>query len=191
MPLSMIETLRDFVEKVDRIGIDYMVTGSFAMSAYGEIRHTKDIDIVIEIPPRLIEQFTRLFEPARYYISENSVRRAVDQRSMFNVVDKQYGDKIDFIIRKDTEFARESFSHRRKAVTAGVEFWTSTKEDLIIAKLDWAKESHSELQIRDIANLTVDAYDADYVADWVGRLCLTEIWAEVQKWKTLHLRSDN
>src|SRR5689334_12666476 len=138
MPLSMIETLRDFVIKADQLGIEYMVTGSFAMSAYGQIRHTKDIDIVIELPLRLVGQFAAVFESERYYISENSVQRAVERRSMFNVVDKQYGDKIDFIIRKDTDFAKESFSHRRKATTGGVEFWTSMKEDLIIAKLDWA-----------------------------------------------------
>ena len=30
----MIETLRDFVVKTNELGIEYMVTGSFAMSAY-------------------------------------------------------------------------------------------------------------------------------------------------------------
>jgi len=187
----MIETLRDFVDKAGQLGIQYMVTGSFSMSSYGEIRHTKDIDVVIELPVRSIGQFARQFEPDRYYINEDSVRRAVERRSMFNVVDKQYGDKIDFIIRKDTEFAKESFSHRRKAVIGGVEFWTSTKEDLIIAKLDWARDSKSELQIRDIANLTADAYDADYVSSWVDRLHLKDIWAEVEKWKIQHPRSKN
>ena len=185
----MIETLRDFASKAGQLGIAYMVTGSFAMSAYGEIRHTKGIDVVIELPIQYVSRFASLFEPERYYISENSVRRAVERRSMFNVVDKQYGDKIDFIVRKDTDFAKESFSHRRRAVTGGVEFWTSTKEDLIIAKLDWARDSKSELQIRDIANLTSDEYDAEYVADWVDRLDLDEIWAEVEKWKIQHPRS--
>ncbi len=33
--ISMIETLRDFVAKANELRIDFMVIGSFAMSAYG------------------------------------------------------------------------------------------------------------------------------------------------------------
>lgn len=45
----MIETLRDFVEKANSPGLEYMITGSYAMSTYGEIRMTRDIDIVIQL----------------------------------------------------------------------------------------------------------------------------------------------
>jgi hypothetical protein len=40
------------------------------------------------------------------------------------------------------------------------------------------------MQIRDIANLTSSEYDADYVAGWIERLKLQEIWSEVEKWTT-------
>ena len=191
MSLSMIDTLRDFVRKAGELGVEYMVTGSFAMSAYGEIRTTRDIDIVVELRLSGISSFAEVFARDDYYVSESSARRAVEHRAMFNIVNINSGNKIDLIIRKDTEFGRVSFSRRRKAVVSGVEFWTSTKEDLILAKLNWAKDSRSELQIRDIANLTSDEYDAKYVADWVHRLCLGEIWSEVQTWKTLHQRSES
>lgn len=45
--MSMIETLRDFVAKMERRGIEYVVTGSYAMAAYGEVRMTRDIDVVV------------------------------------------------------------------------------------------------------------------------------------------------
>ena len=45
----MIETLRGFVVRANRLGLEYMITGSYAMSAYGEIRMTRDIDIVIQL----------------------------------------------------------------------------------------------------------------------------------------------
>ena len=60
--ISMIETLRDFVQKMNELGIDYMVTGSFAMSAYGEIRMTRDIDVVVQLTENKIKGFTQLFE---------------------------------------------------------------------------------------------------------------------------------
>ena len=186
----ILETLRDFVDKAGKLGIEYMVTGSFAMSAYGEIRYTRDIDIVVRLDRKNVAQFTSVFAD-KYYVSDLSIGRAIDRRSMFNIVNFETGEKIDCIIQKDTEFARMSFGRRRRAVVAGIEFWTTTKEDLIIAKLDWASDSHSEVQIRDIANLSYDEYDSDYVSVWIENLGLGEIWREVERWKTHHQRSDN
>lgn len=181
--MSMIETLRDFVVRADEIDLAYMVTGSFAMSAYGEIRSTRDIDVVVQLHENQAQSLVKKFE-GDYYISETSVRRAVVQRSMFNIIRQPFGEKIDCIVQKDTEFARTSFGRRRLAKVSGFEFWTTTKEDLIIAKLEWSRESLSELQIRDIANLTSTEYDSEYLEKWIGRLDLYGIWNEVEKWKT-------
>ena len=180
--ISMIETLRDFVQKMNELGIDYMVTGSFAMSAYGEIRMTRDIDVVVQLTENKIKGFTQLFEN-EYYVSEESIRRAITRRSMFNVISRAHGGKIDCIVMKDTDFARATFQRRYKVIVSEIEFWTTTKEDLIIAKLNWARDSHSEMQIRDIANLTSTEYDSAYVDDWVARLQLENIWHEVDEWK--------
>lgn len=186
----ILETLRDFVDKAGRLGIEYMVTGSFAMSAYGEIRYTRDIDIVIQLERPDIARFVSAFAD-KYYVNDISIRRAIDRRSMFNIVNLETGEKVDCIIQKDSEFARVSFGRRRRAVVAGIGFWTTTKEDLIIAKLDWTRDTHSEMQIRDIANLTVDDYDSAYVSGWIESLGLSEIWSEVDNWKTLHQKLDN
>jgi hypothetical protein len=167
-----------------------MVTGSFAMSAYGQIRYTRDIDIVVQIGRGDVATFARAFAD-KYYVDDLSILRAIDRRSMFNMVNFDSGEKIDCIIQKDTEFARVSFDHRRRAVVAGIEFWTTTKEDLMIAKLNWARESYSEMQIRDIANLSYDEYDSTYVAGWIEKLRLNEIWNEVENWKIHHQKSDN
>ncbi len=185
----MIETLRDFVEKANSLGLEFMVTGSFAMSAFGEIRMTRDIDIVIQIEESKAEQFVRLFEN-EYYVSEEGVRSAIARRSMFNVISLAHGGKIDCIVTKNSEFARASFDRRWRAVVSGIEFWVIAKEDLIISKLNWARDSRSEMQIRDIANLTDTEYDSAYVADWVDRLRLKEIWNEVDQWKTRRAKTE-
>lgn len=186
----ILETLRDFVHKADKLSIKYMVTGSFAMSSYGQIRYTRDIDIVVQIDRGDVTAFASAFAD-KYYVNDLSIGRAIDRRSMFNMVNFETGEKIDCIIQKDTEFARVSFGRRRRAVVAGIEFWTTTKEDLMIAKLNWARDSHSEMQIRDIANLSYDEYDSTYVAGWIEGLGLSEIWQEVETWKIHHQRSEN
>jgi len=187
---SMIETLRDFVQKMNELGIDYMVTGSFAMSAYGEIRMTRDIDVVVQLTENNIKRFAQLFEN-EYYVSEESIRRAITRRSMFNVISHAHGGKIDCIVMKGTDFERGAFQRRYKVIVSEIEFWTTTKEDLIIAKLNWARDTHSEMQIRDIANLTSTEYDSAYVDDWVMRLQLEDIWHDVDEWKTQHKRAES
>ena len=59
--------------------------------------------------------------------------------------------------------------------------WIVSKEDLIISKLDWARESHSELQLRDVRNLLSTGYDEEYVAHWTGELGLTDLWEECRR----------
>jgi len=186
----ILETLRDFVVRATSLDIEYMVTGSFAMSAYGQIRYTRDIDIVVQLDRGDVSAFASSFAD-KYYVNDLSIGRAIDRRSMFNMVNFETGEKIDCIIQEDTEFARVSFGRRRQAVVAGIEFWTTTKEDLMVAKLNWARDSHSEMQIRDIANLSYDEYDSIYVMGWIQNLGLSEIWSEVESWKTRHLRLDN
>lgn len=186
----MIETLRDFVVKIGELNIEYMVTGSYAMSAYGEIRMTRDIDVVVQLRREDVKPFTKKFE-ADYYISEMSVTQAVGRQSMFNIISQQHGGKIDCIVMKDNDFDRQSFARRAKVKVSGTEFWSTTKEDLIISKLNWARETHSEMQIRDIANLSSTEYDSGYVDNWIKALQLDSIWEEVRSWKTQHQRQEN
>jgi hypothetical protein len=41
--------LRDFTERLEKLGINYMLTGSMAMVNYAIMRMTADIDIVLEL----------------------------------------------------------------------------------------------------------------------------------------------
>jgi hypothetical protein len=167
-----------------------MVTGSFAMSAYGEIRFTRDIDVVLQISEDKAQKFAQLFQ-TDYYVSEESVRRAVIRRSIFNVINHEHGGKLDCIVMKDTDFARTSFDRRYKVAVSGIEFWTTTREDLVVAKLSWARDTHSEMQVRDIANLTSTEYDSNYVDEWIERLDLWSIWDEVKEWKIRREKAEN
>lgn len=186
----MIDTLRDFVDKMNDLGIDYMVTGSYAMSAYGEIRMTRDIDVVVELRSTDIQPFFNSFTE-EYYISDESMQRAIKNGSMFNIISNKYGGKIDCIIKKDNDYADQSFERRYQVTMDDIDYWVITKEDLIISKLNWAKNSLSEMQIRDIANLTSSEYNEGYVLEWIDKLGLEQIWQKVEEWKTLHRKIEN
>jgi hypothetical protein len=106
---------------------------------------------------------------------------AFDHGGMFNALDFDSGWRVDFIMRKDREFSRREFERRRKFVLSGVEVSIASPEDLIVAKLEWAKEGQSERQIEDAAGILVaqrEKLDLAYVEDWVQQLALGAQWQE-------------
>ena len=58
--------------------------------------------------------------------------------------------------------------------------WIASKEDLIISKLWWAKDSRSEQQLRDVRNLAATGCDTDYIVRWTTELGLLSLWQELQ-----------
>ena len=54
-------------------------------------------------------------------------------------------------------------------------------EDLVISKLDWARDTRSEVQLGDVRNLlrALPEVDRAYVEHWVGQLGLDALYQEV------------
>ncbi len=84
--------------------------------------------------------------------------------------------KVDFIVRKNTEYRRLEFERRRPVTVDDIEIWIVSKEDLIISKLYWAKDSHSEFQLRDVKNLLKSGYDDMYLQTWTEKLGFENAW---------------
>jgi hypothetical protein len=60
--------------------------------------------------------------------------------------------------------------------------WMISREDLVIAKLLWAKDSLSELQLGDVRNLlrTAGNLDTAYLQQWVSRLSLKDVYEKAR-----------
>jgi hypothetical protein len=179
---SMIDALEDFTGRVDSLGIPYMVTGSFAMSSYVPARTTMDIDVIVEIRREDASRFEDRFIED-YYVSADRIRRAVDDESMFNIINNAAVVKIDCVVRKSSEFERHKFSRRARRQIFGVDFWVISKEDLILSKLSWAKDSLSERQFEDIKVLLESGADANYLEEWIGRENLGSVLSKFEEWK--------
>jgi len=158
-------------------GSNICLTGSFALTYYAQPRMTRDIDFVVALTPKDAESVVALFEND-YYVPQNAVVRAISNQSLFNIIHSESIFKVDCIIRKDTEYRRLEFERRQQVKVDDIKLWIVSKEDLIISKLLWAKDSHSDFQLRDVKNLLKSGYDADYVRTWTRRLDLDELLRE-------------
>jgi len=157
-----------------------MVTGSFASSIHGEPRASNDIDIVIAPSREQLVAFVRQFPPDRYYALEEDALEAFAQRRMFNIIDIASGWKIDLVFRKVRPFSETEFARRREHDVAGLRLSVATAEDVLIAKLEWAKLGESERQLKDagsIIRIKGDALDTNYIERWVAELGLREQWS--------------
>jgi hypothetical protein len=103
---------------------------------------------------------------------------------MFNVLDNLTGWKIDFIFRKSRAFSQEEF-RRRKAITfKGVPLFVATAEDVVLAKLEWAKMGESHRQLEDAALVLKKQsglLDRPYIEKWVRELGLSSEWARTRQ----------
>jgi hypothetical protein len=175
--MNEIDIVRDISHRFEQAGIPYMLTGSMAMNYYALPRMTRDIDVVIAIGPEDANRLVALFRPD-YYVSEESIRESLIHQSIFNLIHQESVIKVDCIIRKGTEYRRAEFERRQRISILDFATFIVSKEDLIISKLFWAKDSHSEVQLRDVKNLLATGYDATYLRRWTRELGLDTLLEE-------------
>jgi hypothetical protein len=175
-----LDVLRDVSGRLDRAGIPFMLTGSLAMNYYATPRMTRDIDVVAELEQPDVSRIVGLFEDD-YYVSSEAVADAVRDRSSFNLIEQTRVMKVDIFPRKRDPFRESEFARRRAVTIAGFSTWLVTAEDLVLAKLLWARGSRSGVQLRDVRALLHGAIDRDYIAKWVRTLGLQDLWAELDQ----------
>ena len=176
-----LEILKIVVERLEQTRVPYFISGSMAANYYTVPRMTRDIDIVLELKPAHLKLFIENFRND-FYVEEESIKEEVNRRGMFNLIHKEYAFKVDFIIRKETGFQDACFQRCREVRLEDHTAWMISREDLVIAKLLWAKDSLSELQLRDVKNLLLTAGNMDtaYLEQWVSRLSLKDVYEKVR-----------
>jgi len=173
------DLLRTIVTALQASRIPHMVVGSFASTAHGEPRTTRDLDLVIDPSLDQLTELVRALDPERFYVDLDVARDALRRRSMFNIIEIATGWKLDLVIRKARPFSIEEMRRRTTARILGLDVPIATAEDTIIAKLEWAKLGASDRQLEDVAGILRvrgAALDLDYIERWVAELELAEPW---------------
>ena len=170
--------LHDIVSRLDAAEIDYMLTGSVALNCYAQPRMTRDIDLVVAFCLKDALQIQDILGQD-YYVSEDAAREAVAQQSSFNAIHQTTLIKVDFMVRKREDYRLHEFARRQRLKVANFEVWVVSKEDLILSKLHWARESQTERQLADVENLIATGCDTDYLKTWSAALNLTDMLTRV------------
>jgi hypothetical protein len=175
------ELLVDCLRRLNRSGLDYMLTGSMVSNYWGIPRTTHDLDFVIQLPPdsipRLMDEFRNDF-----HLNEASVRAAHQPPYQFNAIDTRSALKVDFWLLKAVPFEQTIFSRRVRVTLFGESAWICTAEDVILHKLYWNTITPSDRQLHDAAGVVAvqsGALDLAYLRHWAGELKVTSTLEEL------------
>lgn len=180
--------LADVVRTLDELGIAYAVGGSYASSLYGELRLTRDADLIVSLSSDLVEPLASRLERA-FYLSRDAMHEAVRDVRSFNAVHLKTGFKVDFFVVGTDEFDRSELQRRvLRNIEAGSGFrlWFKSPEDTLLRKLLWYRQGGevSERQWRDVVGILVrmkDALDREYLNEWAIRIGVRDLLDQAQR----------
>ncbi|MCB1055138.1 MAG: hypothetical protein KDD11_06450 [Acidobacteria bacterium] len=167
---------------LDALGVDYFVVGSLASSFHGTPRSTHDIDLVADLRPAHGPLLVAELEED-FYIDLDSVRRAIRDRSSFNLLHLATMFKVDMFVLKTGAHAREEMRRRRR-VEIGEDIRSAidiaTAEDTVLQKLVWYRLGGevSDRQWNDLVSVLRvqgDSLDRVYLKRWAAELGLSEL----------------
>jgi hypothetical protein len=162
------ELLIDCLQRLNRTGLAYMLTGSMASNYWGIPRTTHDLDFVLVMQPADVASLVEAFRGG-FFLQPESIQRAFAPPHQFNALDELSALKVDFWLLADNSFERNAFARRRQVALFAVPAWLTTAEDVILHKLYWNRLTPSERQLGDAAGVYAvqgAQLDSGYLLEW-------------------------
>lgn len=171
---EQLDALKTLVDALNAVGVDYMLTGSLAMSFLGELRFTRDIDVVIVPRASDVRDLVKVLAED-FEADPEALNAAVHAGEIGQVLSRHTMVKIDLVPRSPGSM-RPVFERRHRIPWRGIDLMLISPEDLILAKLEWSKSSRSALQLRDIHRLLLKPeLDVRFVEREAARMGLSAV----------------
>jgi hypothetical protein len=173
------------VERLERSGAAYMITGATAAILYGQPRVTNDLDLVLDLRESHVEALIAAFPPSEFYLPPDTVIRVEMARSMrghFNVIHHESGFKADVYLAGTDPFHEWAFARRRRVEwTDSISLVVAPPEYVVVRKLEFFREGGSTKHLNDIRTILQSTnVSTTEVQAWVDRLGLGADWQRVQ-----------
>ena len=174
-------TLR-LIAALDDAGVEYMVVGSFSSGVYGLNRSTADADFLVSCRVADLTAAARSLgpefkpDPQIGFESVTGLRRI---RIYLEGSDFEF----EFFLKGDDPHDESRFARRvRRDLGDGREAWVATAEDVILAKLRWAKDAR-RAKDRDDVEVVLFAQrgrlDTAYIERWAAEHGTLALYREI------------
>jgi hypothetical protein len=133
------EVIRAITKILGEEKVDYVIVGGIAVAAWGNIRTTRDVDIILFINEKDADGLEEALKKEKFSIQAGDIKDALKERSHFTIFDdlsEYYIDAKGIYNQND----RITLERRRKVSSAIFEFYVASPEDLIANKLLFGSE---------------------------------------------------
>jgi hypothetical protein len=166
----------------EQLQIPYYVVGSLASSFHGIPRATADADLIAAIRSDHIRSLSQKLKE-EFYVDEERIEKAVQDRSSFNVIHLITMFKIDVFIQKSDSLAKTEMARRTKyQVTEekGQELYLASAEDTVLSKLEWYEaggrvSERQWIDVQGVLQVCSDNLDYEYLINTARKRKLTDL----------------
>ncbi|HXI03701.1 MAG TPA: hypothetical protein VNI57_11045 [Candidatus Saccharimonadales bacterium] len=144
-------------EALESCGLRYLIGGSLASSFSGEPRATLDIDMVVDLSPKLVAAVVERMK-GEFYADADSLRRAAAEHSSANIIHLATSIKVDLFVMGGTPLDEQQMERRQQVQIPGVPgrfLYVYAPEDILLQKLRWYRlgGEKSDHQWRDVMGI--------------------------------------
>lgn len=181
--MQVTEVLAELFALFEKCEIEFMVGGSFASGAWGEPRHTNDIDIVANIDS-VRASCIEVNAPPAFQIGSEELKLALETRAQdasFQMLHNDALFKVDVFVLSNHELDQSAFARKVQIELApGLAASCQSPEDMVLQKLRWYELGNrvSDRQWHDVVKILEiqrDSVDNAYLNDWSEKLDLNEL----------------
>jgi hypothetical protein len=168
--------MKSAVDIFAQLGVAYYIGGSVASSIYGMIQAAQDVDVIANLQ---LEQVSSLVTRLQtdYYVDEEVVRNAIQQRTWFNIIHLESIVKIDVFLPKNRLFDQQVFQRAQQQVLEEdcQPFYIASPEDTILTQLEWHRRKGEIADdkwntILGILKVRATTLDLAYLQQWATTL---------------------
>ncbi len=171
---------------METLDLEYMLGGSIALWAWGQMRTTMDVDVVVNLPLHMAEPLSAELLKHRMMVPADIIQDLIlGTRGdlAINAIDGFSGNKAEFFPLREGDELRAMALARRQRVRLRDpigEVYVHSPEDLILDKLKCYSISRQTKHNRDIGSILASGrgLDVAYIEQWAARLGVLDIWRE-------------
>ncbi|GIK74190.1 MAG: hypothetical protein BroJett021_31780 [Chloroflexota bacterium] len=187
--ISILAFARLVLDAIEAMQLEYMIGGSFALYAWGDVRTTRDFDLVVHLPGQKITGLSQELAARRMLVPPEILLDLLIQPEgdlPVNAIHLDSGYKAElFLLRPDDAFRTICLARRRQVDLGeplGMVF-VHAPDDLIINKVKYYGLNRQTKHVRDIASIFAvsgDQIDWVHLSKWIRQLDLVDVWLELK-----------
>jgi hypothetical protein len=187
--MTIDETLKFVIEKLETQGFEYAIGGSFASSAWGQPRQTNDLDLVLKLSESDAPRFVATFEN-EFAVGTSALEEALHSRGEhrgFHLMEFDSAFQVDIFLFNGTPFDDSEFARRQRTdILPGIQAWVFSAEDTVLRKLQWYELGNrkSDKQWNDVMRIIevqAERLDNEYLNNWASHLGLQQLVSEARR----------